>query len=158
MVKSFRERAVEDHPPSGLRINAVTYDAIIAHLHAWLPAEGCGLIATSFEPDGNAERVERFYPGSNVRRSSTSFEMDPKEVVTALKQIEANGWRLGAIVHAHPTPTATPSDTDLRQAFYPGALMAIVSFKDATPELRAWHVSTHEERAEVVGEAPVLIE
>jgi [CysO sulfur-carrier protein]-S-L-cysteine hydrolase len=154
----FRERAVADHPPSGLRIDPVIFNAIIAHLRAWLPAEGCGLIATAFEPDGSAERVERFYPGSNVRRSPTSFEMDPKEVVTALKEIEANGWRLGAIVHAHPTTAAMPSDTDLRQAFYPGALMAIVSFKDATPELRAWHVSMHEEWAEVVGETPVLIE
>ena len=157
-MKPIRERGVDDEPPSGLSLDPNTYDAILVHLRAWLPAEGCGLLATSFEPNGNLERVEQFYPGSNLHRSATSFEMDPKEVVAALKDIEARGWRLGAIVHSHPLTAPKPSATDLRQAFYPGALMVIVSFQEATPVLRAWHVSMNEETAHVVGEAPVIFD
>jgi len=141
-----------------LRLDHVTYDAILAHLRAWLPAEGCGLLATTFNLDGDAERVERFYAGSNLHRSPTSFEMDPVEVVAALKDIEARGWRLGAIVHSHPITAAKPSATDLRQAFYPGALMVIVSFMDAQPDLRAWRVQMNEEQADIAGEAPVMVE
>jgi proteasome lid subunit RPN8/RPN11 len=154
----FRERAIEEHPPGGLRLEKALYEAILAHLRTWLPAEGCGLLATSFEPDGNAERVAQFYPGSNVHRSPTSFEMDPKEVVAALKEIEASGRRLGAIVHSHPTSTATPSPTDLRQAFYPGALMVIVSFANAAPNVRAWRVELNDQQAHVVSEAPIVVE
>jgi proteasome lid subunit RPN8/RPN11 len=84
--------------------------------------------------------------------------MDPKEVVAALKDIEAHGWRLGAIVHSHPMTAARPSITDLRQAYYPGALLVIVSLKEAAPDLRAWHVSMNEETAHVVGEAHIIVD
>jgi proteasome lid subunit RPN8/RPN11 len=158
MPTTPRERAVEETPPGGLRIDSSTFNAILAHLQAGLPNEGCGLLATTFELNGGAERVERFYPGTNLVQSPTSFEMDPKEVVTALKEIEACGWRLGAIVHSHPTTAPAPSATDLRQAYYPGALMLIVSFRSEEPEARAWQIELREERAQVVGEAPVIID
>jgi [CysO sulfur-carrier protein]-S-L-cysteine hydrolase len=156
-VKPLRERGVEDEPPSGLRLDRATYDAILAHLRAWLPVEGCGLLATSFAQKGTAERVERYFPGTNIHRSPTSYEMDPAEVIAALQEIEANDWRLGAIVHSHPATAAEPSATDLRQAFYPGALMVIVSFKSITPNLRAWRVESNDGQARVLGEAPVVI-
>jgi [CysO sulfur-carrier protein]-S-L-cysteine hydrolase len=157
-VRIIRERALAEHPPAGLRLDLATYNTILAHFRAWSPNEGCGLLATTFEPDGNAERVAQFYPGSNLHGSPTSFEMDPKEVVAALKEIEARGWRLGAIVHSHPTTAAKPSQTDLRQAYYPGALMVIVSLQEATPVIRAWQVSMSEEMAHVVGEALVIVD
>jgi proteasome lid subunit RPN8/RPN11 len=157
-MKAIRERGVEEKPPSGLRLDHETYEAILAHLRAWLPAEGCGLLATTRAPDGHADRFERFYPGTNVHESSTSFEMDPREVVAALKEIEANGWRLGAIVHSHPVTTAEPSATDLRQAFYPGALMVIVSLLPPIPVMRAWRIALDDGQAAVAGEAPIVVE
>jgi [CysO sulfur-carrier protein]-S-L-cysteine hydrolase len=157
-VNPIRERAVEERPPSGLRIDASTYNAILAHLRAGLPNEGCGLLATKFEPEGGSERVERFYPGTNALQSPTAFEMDPKEVVAALKEVDACGWRLGAIVHSHPTTVPAPSATDLARAYYPGALMLIVSFKASMPEARAWRIEARGERAQVEGEAPFIID
>ena len=150
---AFRPRAVEESPPAGLMIDRAVYEEIESHLRACLPAEGCGLLATRFDADGRPEHVEWFYPGSNLDDSRTSYTMDPREVVTALKDMDARGWRLGAIVHSHPLTPATPSATDLRHAYYPGALMLIVSFTMVTPQWRAWRVAPGDGSARLLGEA-----
>ncbi|MCC6314712.1 MAG: M67 family metallopeptidase, partial [Thermomicrobiales bacterium] len=98
--------------------------------------EGCGLLAT--EPAGT--RAMRFYPGTNVAASPTRYTMAPEEVLTALRDMEVNGWRLGAIVHSHPTTEPAPSRTDLREAYYPDALLVIVGFAAPTPLVRGWRI------------------
>jgi len=67
--------------------------------------------------------------------------MVPRQVVDAMVQIERAGWRLGAIVHSHPAAPATPSATDLREAYFPGVWLAIVSLAGTDPELRIWDLS-----------------
>jgi proteasome lid subunit RPN8/RPN11 len=112
-------------------------DEIVAHLRSALPHEGCGLLATFDVADGS-RRAVRFYPGDNIDRSPVRYTMDPGQVLSALDDIEACGWRLGAIVHSHPTSVAEPSVTDLREAYYPGVVLLIVSFTDEPPVARAW--------------------
>jgi proteasome lid subunit RPN8/RPN11 len=119
-------------------------DRILDHLQAALPAEGCGLLATKRIDGGSAsgepEWVVGFYPGTNIDASPARYTMDPTEVIAALRDMEERGWRLGAIVHSHPKTPAQPSDTDLRESYYPGALMVIVSLAEAGPVIRAWRV------------------
>ena len=103
---------------------------------------------------------ERFYPGTNLDRSPTRYTMDPAEVIAALRDIEARGWRLGAIVHSHPASAAVPSATDLREAHYPEALMVIVSLASGTPEFRAWGIGSRpapDDPATVLHEVTVTI-
>jgi proteasome lid subunit RPN8/RPN11 len=66
--------------------------------------------------------------------------MPPEEVLAAWQDMAANDWRLWAIVHSHPRGAATPSPTDLREAFYPEALMVIVSLAEPRAQVRAWWV------------------
>lgn len=122
-----------------LLIARTTYDALVNHLIAALPNEGCGLLATV---DAAASRqVVRFYPGENIDRSPTRFTMDPRQVAAALDEIEVHGWALGAIAHSHPRTAATPSATDLREAYHPDALLVIVSFAGEKPEIAVWDVA-----------------
>ena len=113
---------------------------VIAHLESALPHEGCGLLAVPAGADWPGEAVT-FYPGTNADRSSTRFTMDPAEVLAAFKDMRANDWELGAIVHSHPASPPIPSPTDLREAYDPDALMLIVSFAGPIPEARAWRIS-----------------
>lgn len=114
---------------------------ILTHLTAALPNEGVALLATTADPlDSGLRRVTRIYPGTNTRSSPTRFDMDQLEIIRALRDIDDHGWTLGAIVHSHPRGPASPSATDLAEAFYPDALMVIVSFTSGNPDLRAWRL------------------
>ncbi|MDQ3043813.1 MAG: M67 family metallopeptidase [Chloroflexota bacterium] len=101
------------------------------------PLEGVGLLATlPDKPDG--EGALHFYPGTNVDASASRYTMEPAEVLAAFRDIEVQGWRFGAIAHSHLRSPATPSATDLREAYYPETLMVIVSLACHPPEIRAW--------------------
>ncbi|MGH2535276.1 MAG: Mov34/MPN/PAD-1 family protein [Thermomicrobiales bacterium] len=152
-------RAVEDVPPAGLILDGAMHQRIMTHLRAGLPNEACGLLATrsgaAESPEGDAEWVMAFYPGTNLDASPARYTMDPVELLAAFRDMEAQGWRLGAIAHSHPVSPPTPSPTDLREAYYPGALMLIVSFRTGQPEMRAWRVEAGSSPPVVV-EAPVI--
>lgn len=113
---------------------------IVGHLRASLPNEGVGLLAVeaSVRRGRTVALTRKFYAGSNIRQSPTRYELDPRELIVALREIDARGWTLGAIVHSHPRGPASPSATDLAEFQYPEALMVIVSFAGTVPEIRAW--------------------
>jgi proteasome lid subunit RPN8/RPN11 len=123
---------------SSLTIPATMLGSIMHHLAATLPNEGVGLIAVAKEPE--TWRATAFIPGTNVDCSPTRYTMDPAEVVAGLRMIEANGWQLGAIVHSHVLTPPTPSRTDVREAYYPDALMLIVGFVNGQAEPRLWRL------------------
>lgn len=131
-----RPRYLADAPERGLIVPAALLGQIVAHLARELPCEGCGLLAERRE--GSDWVACRYFPGENIDRSPTRFTMDPRAVIDALREIDARGWRLAAIVHSHPVGAPTPSPTDLREAYYPEAAFLIVGFGRGTPDARAW--------------------
>ena len=137
------EHEASDRPSPGstlLVLDPELRKRIIDHLRAALPNEGVGLLAVEWNREGAVTRVlpRRFYPGTNMRQSPVRYQMDWAELVAALRDIDANGWSLGAIVHSHPRGPAVPSATDLAEAWYPDSLMVIASFAAEPPDLRAW--------------------
>jgi proteasome lid subunit RPN8/RPN11 len=132
-------------PAERLEIGIDLYEQMIAYVRDLAPEEGCGLIAFG------GERAVKLFPGTNIERSQTRYSMDPNEVVAAFDEIEQQGWKLGAIFHSHPRSAAHPSNTDLRYAFYPEALMVIISLAHEPPEVRASQVDGR------VHEVPIVV-
>ena len=116
-------------------------EAILVHLLDSAPNEGVGLVSALSNEDGSVLEALQFYPGGNVAASPTRFAMDPRDVLTAVRDIRQSGRKLGAIVHSHLFGPPTPSEIDLAEAYYPDALMVIVSFARQPAEMRAWHVA-----------------
>lgn len=122
-------------PIERFEISDSLVDQMIDHVRREYPNEGCGLVAMT--KDGQAVKV---FPGTNTERSPTRYNMHLGEVVEAFNEMDASGWKLGAIFHSHPRSAALPSQTDLRHAYYPEALMVIISLAGDCPEIRAFQI------------------
>ncbi|MDP9369669.1 MAG: M67 family metallopeptidase [Chloroflexota bacterium] len=146
----------ESGPPMGLHVPRTIGEQILGHLRAAAPSEGVGLVAVAPLGDDGVAEATRFYPGTNLDASPSRYTMDPAEVLAAFRDMEACGWRLGAIAHSHPATAAVPSETDLREAHYRDALMLIVSMAGETPEIRAWQLVPADTAASAVVEVPVI--
>jgi proteasome lid subunit RPN8/RPN11 len=108
---------------------------MIEHLKAAYPLEGCGIMA------GKESLVCRIYPITNRLASPIAYEMDPKEQLVAMLDIEDRGCELLAIYHSHPNGPEAPSASDVLQAYYPEAYYVIVSWRQyQNPVIRAYRI------------------
>ena len=96
-------------------------DEMVAHALEDDPNECCGILA------GHLGKVVRLYRMTNVAQSPYRYELDGKEMLPILREIDDNGWELLAIYHSHTHSPAYPSATDVRLATWPEALYILVS-------------------------------
>lgn len=120
--------------PAPLVLPYLYWEAMLAHVRAAQPNEGCGLLA------GRRGLPVRWYPCTNVHpQPRTRYRLDDRELFAALREMDEQGWDLLAIFHSHPNTAAYPSQTDLENAYYPEALYLICSLADpAQPVLRGF--------------------
>jgi proteasome lid subunit RPN8/RPN11 len=118
-------------------------DAMIAHAREVAPAECCGLIG------GHAEQTARtIYRLRNVTANPEhAYEAAPEELFTAQRQMRERGEELLAIYHSHPRAVdPSPSQTDVRLAYYPSATYLIVGLGGTEPAIKAFSISEREQR------------
>ena len=118
-----------------LELDRVTFDDMVEHGLAAFPNEACGVLA------GKEGRPVKFFPMTNQDASPVSYRLDPEEQLRVFDEIEDEGWDLVAIFHTHTHSEAYPSETDLRQAFYPEAVYLVMSLSDRSkPVLRGFRI------------------
>jgi len=117
--------------------------AIVAHARETAPAECCGLISSI-----NGSRSSSIYRLKNVRPDSDrAYEAAPEELFAAQRQMRERGEDLLAIYHSHPrSNNPTPSETDVRLAYYPAATYLIIGLGGEQPVVQAFLIS--EQRAD----------
>ena len=134
-----------------MRIARDLLDEIVAHAREDAPNECCGMIAAE---DGRAVQV---YRATNTEASPLRFNIDGAEILRVNDEIEASGWRLGAIYHSHTRSEPYPSQTDITFAlvdgrgeqWWPGTLWVIVGVAGEEPEIRAYDIRPGGEVVEV---------
>ncbi len=91
---------------------------------------------------GRSRVVQHIYPIRNVLASKTAYEMDPREQLAAMIEIDRSEMDLLAIYHSHPYGPAEPSYSDISKAYYPGAVQLIISW-DANkyPTMRVFSIA-----------------
>ena len=104
------------------------------------PDEACGLIAGRDAEDG--ERiVEKVYLLTNTDHTNEHFSIDPREQLSAVKDMRANGLVPLGNWHSHPESPSRPSEEDKRLANDSRATYMILSLeKEDEPVLNAFHV------------------
>ena len=96
-------------------------DEIQTRITADIPNESCGLIA------GRENETVKVFPIDNILQSPVRYEMDPKQQIKALIEIEEEDLDLLAIYHSHPNGPPIPSQTDIAEAMYPDSVYLIFS-------------------------------
>jgi proteasome lid subunit RPN8/RPN11 len=106
------------------KIGRRAFDELRAHAREARPAECCGLA-------GGVGGVARtIYRLANVAADPlSSYEAAPRELFEAQRLMRERGEELLAIYHSHPRSSdPSPSERDVRQAYYPRAVHLIVGF------------------------------
>lgn len=119
------------------------FDSMIAHARETAPAECCGLIG-GFDHN----RASSIYRLQNVTPNpELSYEAAPEELFAAQRQMRSRGEELLAIYHSHPRAIdPSPSETDVRLAYYPSAIYLIVGLGGTQPVVKAFIISEREQR------------
>ena len=123
-------------------ISRALLDELIAHAREEAPNECCGVVAVhadGSEP-GEPPHAARVYRAVNAAASPLRFEVDGRELLRAIDDIERTGSELGAIYHSHTRTAPYPSQTDINfAANWPGVEWIIVGLAaDSAPEVRSY--------------------
>jgi [CysO sulfur-carrier protein]-S-L-cysteine hydrolase len=126
-----------------LQLRREHVDAMIAHARETAPEECCGLIGGISET-----RAVTLYRLRNVTSNrELAYEAAPEDLFAAQRQMRERGEDLLAIYHSHPRASdPSPSETDVRLAYYPSAKYLIISLGGSEPVLKAFSISEREHR------------
>ena len=122
-------------------------DQLLAHASETDPAECCGLIG-----GGEDQQARSIYSLRNMAPNpNVAYEASPEDLFAAQRQMRERGEQLLGIYHSHPrSAEPSPSDTDVRLAYYPAATYLIVGLGAPQPLMRAFRISEKEHAWEEV--------
>jgi proteasome lid subunit RPN8/RPN11 len=125
-----------------LQLRREHVDAMIAHARETAPEECCGLIG------GVSETAVTIYRLRNVTPNPESaYEAAPEDLFAAQRQMRDRGEDLVAIYHSHPRASdPSPSETDVRLAYYPSAKYLIIGLAGIEAVIKAFSISEREHR------------
>ena len=116
---------------------------MIAHARETAPEECCGLIGGINEiKAGTLYRLRNVNPNPE-----SSYEAAPEDLFAAQRQMRERGEELLAIYQSHPRATdPSPSETDVRLAYYPSAKYLIIGLGGGEAVIKAFLISEREQR------------
>ena len=126
-----------------LQLRREHVDAMIAHARETAPEECCGLIGGVSDT-----RALTLYRLRNVTaHPESAYEAAPEDLFAAQRQMRERGEDLLAIYHSHPRASdPSPSETDVRLAYYPTAKYLIIGLAGREAVIKAFSISEREHR------------
>ena len=134
------------------------FDKILEYALSQRPDEACGLIAGKESEDGSRS-IEKVYLLTNTDHTNEHFSIDPKEQLTAVKDMRAEGLVPLGNWHSHPESPSRPSEEDKRLANDSKATYMILSLEqEDTPVLNAFHIEGEQDNRTVRKEELIIVE
>ena len=126
-----------------LQLRREHVDAMIAHARETAPEECCGLIGGISDT-----RAVTLYRLRHVTPNPQSaYDAAREDLFVAQRQMRERGEDLLAIYHSHPRASdPSPSETDVRLAYYPSAKYLIVGLAGIEAVVKAFSISEREHR------------
>lgn len=118
-----------------MQIRQAAVDDMIAHARQDAPDECCGLLVARDETIVRSVRVR------NLERSPARYRVDPAGHFALIRALRNGPERIAGAYHSHPRGPATPSASDLAEAYDPDLLYVIVSLEgDSRPDVRGFRI------------------
>ena len=122
-----------------ITIKESDYKKILEHALKERPNEACGLIGGNDEDDVRV--IKEVYLLTNIDHTNEHFSIDPREQLSAIKDMRSKGYKPLGNWHSHPESPSRPSEEDKRFANDSSASYLILSLeKENEPVLNAFHV------------------
>jgi proteasome lid subunit RPN8/RPN11 len=126
-----------------LQLRREHVDAMIAHARETAPAECCGLIGGI----SDMQAVTLYRLRNVTPHPESAYEAAPEDLFTAQRQMRERGEDLLAIYHSHPRASdPSPSETDVRLAYYPTAKYLIIGLGGIEAVIKAFLISERDHR------------
>lgn len=140
-----------------IEINRSDYEKIYEHALKERPDEACGLIAGEDREDG-VRVIKKVYLLTNIDHTNEHFSIDPKEHLSAIKDMRSSGLKPLGNWHSHPESPSRPSEEDKRLANDKAASYLILSLEEEkNPVLNAFHIETADGEKTVRKEELVIV-
>jgi proteasome lid subunit RPN8/RPN11 len=109
------------------RLSASARATILAHARCARPAECCGVLV------GRPAAIVEAVPTRNLATRPDRFLIDPRDHIDARRLARRRSLDVVGFYHSHPHSAALPSETDVAEFAYPGALYLIVGLLERQP-------------------------
>ncbi len=118
-----------------MKVGEDIYEELVEAAREDAPLEACGILA------GVDGVVEKFYRMTNSDASAEHYTMVPEEQFAAVKDMRELGLTMLAVWHSHPATPARMSEEDIKLAYMPETIYAILSLENpAEPVLKGFEV------------------
>ena len=94
-------------------------DDVRAHAEEDAPRECCGVLI------GRPQAILESARALNLAEGTTRFLLDPRDHIRAMREARARQMDVIGFYHSHPRSRAYPSETDVAECGYAGALHLI---------------------------------
>jgi len=123
-------------PTRTITIDARLRRALLDHARRERPRECCGLLL------GRGRRIGWMVAMENLARGTTRFRIDPAAHIQLRRTIRqvVPPIEIRGVYHSHPSGTAWPSPSDVREAYYPDWVHLIVGLGGPGPRVKAFRV------------------
>ena len=119
-----------------IQIKKPVLEAVVRHAREEAPLECCGLLM------GQQDVITLHQPMKNALESNVRYAMEPRALLQFFKNLRAADQKHLGIYHSHPASEAYPSETDVRESFYPDCAYFIVSLQNSgSPQVRAFQIA-----------------
>jgi [CysO sulfur-carrier protein]-S-L-cysteine hydrolase len=109
-------------------------DDVVAHARDESPRECCGVLV------GTRERVLQSVRALNLAQGQSRFQIDPRDHIRAIRDARARSLDVVGFYHSHPRSRAYPSETDIAESGYAGAMHLIAGLGGSETDVRLFTI------------------
>jgi proteasome lid subunit RPN8/RPN11 len=106
------------------------------------PHECCGLLIGTLDGGARVATASRRCRNLNIERAADRYELDPRDMLAAERELAGVPWDIIGIYHSHPDHRSRPSQTDLNHAWPGWSYLIGAVEKGSMVRVQSWELDS----------------